>query len=89
MVEGTLDRTGGYEAMKRLLSCNPRPTAVIVDNPPCGAGAMRALIDAGVESSSARASTCPTIREYTPLPSSLPSSPPLIERIDAQSTLCT
>lgn len=49
MVEGTLDRAGGYEAMTRLLSCNPRPTAVIVDNPPAGAGALRALIEAGVE----------------------------------------
>ncbi|UVK96704.1 substrate-binding domain-containing protein [Pseudomonas sp. B21-048] len=49
MVESTLDRTGGYEAMSRLLLCDPRPTAVIVDNPPCGAGAMRALVEAGVE----------------------------------------
>ncbi|MEX3791267.1 substrate-binding domain-containing protein [Paraburkholderia sp. BR14374] len=48
MVEGPLNRGGGYEAMTHLLSCNPRPTAVIVDNPACGAGAVRALVDARV-----------------------------------------
>ncbi|MFD1028915.1 substrate-binding domain-containing protein [Paraburkholderia sabiae] len=34
--------------MTRILSCNPRPTAVIVENPPCGAGTIRALVEAGV-----------------------------------------
>ncbi|MBC8750782.1 MULTISPECIES: substrate-binding domain-containing protein [Paraburkholderia] len=48
MVERTLNSAGGHEAMAHLLSCNPRPTAVIVDNPPCGIGAVRALVDAGI-----------------------------------------
>ncbi|MPW18793.1 Transcriptional regulator, LacI family [Paraburkholderia piptadeniae] len=53
MIEGTLSRAGSYEAMTCILSCNPRPTAVIVDNPPYGAGAVRALVDAGVTIGSA------------------------------------
>ncbi|MEX3936692.1 hypothetical protein AB4Y32_33855 [Paraburkholderia phymatum] len=44
MIEGTLSRASRFEGMTRILSCNARPTAVIVENPPCGAGAMRALV---------------------------------------------
>jgi LacI family transcriptional regulator len=49
MIENTLDRRTGYQAMQQLLACSPRPTAVIVDNHLSGAGAMRALLDAGIE----------------------------------------
>jgi len=49
MIENTLDRRTGYQAMQQLLECSPRPTAVIVDNHLSGVGAVRALLDAGVE----------------------------------------
>jgi LacI family transcriptional regulator len=35
--------------MQQLLACSPRPTAVIVDNHLSGVGAVRALLDAGIE----------------------------------------
>lgn len=47
-IETTLDRRAGQLAMQQLLECAPRPTAVIVDNHLAGAGALRALLDAGV-----------------------------------------
>jgi LacI family transcriptional regulator len=46
--DDALDRRHGYEAMQQLLACSPRPTAVVVDNQLSGAGAVRALLDAGV-----------------------------------------
>jgi LacI family transcriptional regulator len=49
LVENTLDRRTGYQAMQELLACAPRPTAVIVDNHLSGVGAVRALLDAGIE----------------------------------------
>lgn len=48
LVDNALDRRAGYLAMQRLLSCSPRPTAVLVDNHLAGAGAVLALRDAGV-----------------------------------------
>jgi LacI family transcriptional regulator len=49
LIDNTLDRRSGYQAMQQLLTCSPRPTAVIVDNHLSGVGAVRALLDAGVE----------------------------------------
>ncbi len=49
MVANALDRRTGYQAMQDLLACSPRPTAVIVDNHLAGVGAVRALLDAGIE----------------------------------------
>ncbi|SFU47872.1 substrate-binding domain-containing protein [Pseudoduganella namucuonensis] len=49
LVANTIDRRSGYQAMQQLLACSPRPTAVIVDNHLSGVGAMRALLDAGLE----------------------------------------
>jgi LacI family transcriptional regulator len=48
LIDNTLDRRSGYQAMQQLLACSPRPTAVIVDNHLSGVGALRALLDAGV-----------------------------------------
>jgi LacI family transcriptional regulator len=48
LIDNTLDRRSGYQAMQQLLACSPRPTAVIIDNHLSGAGAVRALLDAGV-----------------------------------------
>jgi LacI family transcriptional regulator len=47
-VESELSRAGGYQKMAQLLACQPRPSAVIIDNQICGVGALRALLDAGV-----------------------------------------
>lgn len=49
LAAGSLDRRTGYQAMQELLACSPRPTAVIVDNHLSGVGALRALLDHGVE----------------------------------------
>jgi LacI family transcriptional regulator len=49
LVDNTLDRRAGYQAMLKLLASTPRPTAVIVDNHLSAVGAVRALLDAGVE----------------------------------------
>jgi LacI family transcriptional regulator len=49
LIDNTLDHRSGYQAMQQLLACAPRPTAVIVDNHLSGVGAVRALLDAGVE----------------------------------------
>jgi LacI family transcriptional regulator len=49
LIDNTLDRRGGYQAMQQLLACSPRPTAVIIDNHLSGVGAVRALLDAGIE----------------------------------------
>lgn len=48
-IEDSNDRRSGYLAMQQLLAARPAPTAVIVDNHMSGVGAMRALLDAGVE----------------------------------------
>ncbi|HAT31308.1 MAG TPA: LacI family transcriptional regulator [Janthinobacterium sp.] len=49
LIADTLDRRTGYQAMQQLLACSPRPTAVIVDNHLSGVGAVRALLDAGID----------------------------------------
>jgi LacI family transcriptional regulator len=49
MLDQSLDRRSGYQAMQQLLACTPRPTVVIVDNHLSGVGAVRALLDAGIE----------------------------------------
>lgn len=49
LIANTLDRRSGHQAMQQLLACSPRPSAVIVDNHLSGVGAMRALVDAGVQ----------------------------------------
>jgi LacI family transcriptional regulator len=49
LIADTLDRRSGYQAMRQLLACSPRPTAVIVDNHLSGAGAVRALLDARID----------------------------------------
>ena len=49
LIDNTFDRRSGHQAMQQLLACSPRPTAVIVDNHLSGVGAVRALVDAGVE----------------------------------------
>src|SRR5450830_2024104 len=49
LIESAIDRRSGYQAMQALLATSPRPTAVIVDNHLSGVGAVRALLDAGVE----------------------------------------
>ena len=43
------DKRSGYLAMQQLLASTPAPTAVIVDNHMSGVGAMRALLDAGID----------------------------------------
>jgi LacI family transcriptional regulator len=49
LVEGCIDRRAGYSAVQTLLAAAPRPTAIVVDNHLAGVGAVRALLDAGVE----------------------------------------
>lgn len=49
LVDDTLDRRSGYQAMQQLLATAPRPSAVIVDNHLSAVGAVRALLDAGIE----------------------------------------
>ncbi|MES2742333.1 MAG: substrate-binding domain-containing protein [Pseudomonadota bacterium] len=49
LIGPAIDRRGGYLAAQRLLACSPRPSAVVVDNHLSGAGAVRALLDAGLE----------------------------------------
>jgi LacI family transcriptional regulator len=49
LIDNTLDRRSGHQAMQQLLACSPRPTAVIVDNHLSGVGAVRALLDAGID----------------------------------------
>jgi LacI family transcriptional regulator len=48
LIENTIDRRSAYQAMRQLLACGPRPTAVIVDNHMSGVGVVRALLDAGI-----------------------------------------
>jgi LacI family transcriptional regulator len=49
LIESAIDRRSGYQAMQQLLAGSSRPTAVIVDNHLSGVGAVRALLDAGVD----------------------------------------
>ncbi|MFA9216664.1 MAG: substrate-binding domain-containing protein [Sphingomonadaceae bacterium] len=49
LIDNSFDRRCGHHAMQQLLACSPAPTAVIIDNHLSGVGAVRALVDAGVE----------------------------------------
>jgi LacI family transcriptional regulator len=49
LIDKVHDRRAGYQAMQQLLACSPRPSAVIVDNHLSGVGAVRAVLDAGLE----------------------------------------
>ena len=49
LIDNTLDRRAGYQAMQNLLARKHRPSAVIVDNHMSGVGAVRALLDAGIK----------------------------------------
>jgi LacI family transcriptional regulator len=49
LIESAIDRRSGYQAMQQLLAGSSRPTAVIVDNHLSGVGAVRALLDAGID----------------------------------------
>lgn len=53
LIDNTIDRRSGYQAMQQLLNGSTMPSAVIVDNHMSGVGAMRALLDARIEISSA------------------------------------
>jgi LacI family transcriptional regulator len=48
-IEAAIDRNAGREAMAALLARDLRPTAVVVDNNLAGVGAIRALIDGGLQ----------------------------------------
>ena len=39
----------GYEGMKQLLQCDPRPDGVFCCNDPIAMGAMRAILEAGLK----------------------------------------
>jgi LacI family transcriptional regulator len=49
LIEAALDRSAGRAAMAALVARHERPTAVVVDNNLAGVGAIRALIDAGLQ----------------------------------------
>ncbi len=48
IVQGSLDRRGGYAAGRQLLAMSERPTAILVDNNLGGVGVARALLQAGI-----------------------------------------
>lgn len=48
LIETTIEQRSGYLAVRQLLELSTRPTALIVDNHFAGAGAVRALLDAGI-----------------------------------------
>lgn len=47
-VERAADDTSGYEAARRLLALTPRPDAIFGYNDPTAAGAMKAILEAGI-----------------------------------------
>jgi LacI family transcriptional regulator len=47
-VEHAKDDASGYEATRRLLALNPRPDAIFGYNDPTAAGAMKAILEAGI-----------------------------------------
>src|SRR5262249_54105167 len=49
IVSGEFRDTGGYEAMLQLLKLNPRPDAVFCYNDPVAAGAIKAVLEAGLK----------------------------------------
>jgi len=48
LIDSANDRRSGYLAMQKLLTCDAKPSAVIVDNHMSGVGAVRALLDANI-----------------------------------------
>lgn len=48
LVQAGHEDTAGYHAMKRLLKVTPRPDGVFCFNDPVAAGAMRAILEAGL-----------------------------------------
>jgi LacI family transcriptional regulator len=48
MVSGHHEDGGGYVAMRQLLGLNPRPDGVFCFNDPVAAGAMKAILEAGL-----------------------------------------
>jgi LacI family transcriptional regulator len=48
LVRGASDDEGGYSAMSRMLNSKPRPDGVFCFNDPVAAGAVRAVLDAGL-----------------------------------------
>lgn len=49
VVSGRHEDTSGYEAMRKLLRLNPRPDGVFCYNDPVAAGAMKAVLEAGLK----------------------------------------
>ncbi|HTD06905.1 substrate-binding domain-containing protein [Undibacterium sp.] len=49
LIDKALDRRSGYQSVQQLLNCSPRPSAIIVDNHLSGVGAIRALLDSGID----------------------------------------
>jgi LacI family transcriptional regulator len=49
LINNALDKRNGYLAVQTLLKAKPRPSAIIVDNHLSGVGAIRALLDAGIQ----------------------------------------
>jgi LacI family transcriptional regulator len=47
-VERARDDASGYEATRRLLALNPRPDGIFGYNDPTAAGAMKAILEAGI-----------------------------------------
>jgi LacI family transcriptional regulator len=47
-VEHATDDASGYEAARRLLARNPRPDGIFGYNDPAAAGAMKAILEAGI-----------------------------------------
>jgi LacI family transcriptional regulator len=47
-VEHARDDASGYEATRRLLALNPRPDGIFGYNDPTAAGAMKAILEAGI-----------------------------------------
>ena len=48
IVSGEWGDRGGYQAMQRLLNLHPRPDAVFAYNDPVAAGAIKAILEAGL-----------------------------------------
>jgi hypothetical protein len=77
LIDNTLDRRSGYQAMQQLLACSPRPTAVVVDNHLSGVGAVRTLLDAGIEIAKKSPSSSGAMWPIRwPAPTSPPSTSP-------------
>ena len=49
VVEGSRDDAAGYQAMQRLLALHPRPDGVFGYNDPVAAGAIKAILEAGLD----------------------------------------